>query len=205
MDTALDIYPIKTPDGIAWEHVLRIYLDTYPEPERESLSLISEHVRSGRYLLFIAVRKNIAVGFYILDHRKRLDCTLLCYLAIKAEFQDPEISTQLFQHAISVFRKTLKTTLLLVEVEQEQFGFYLSQDLSKMAINYLAPRFSNGTHIPLQLMCLPRSKQLHTLSGSWLARIIEDLYLSNYGLTSDHGLVREQLEGIPAVVRLLKR
>ncbi len=205
MDTALDIYQIKTPEGIAWEHVLKIYLDAFPEPEREPPSLVSERVSSSRYLLFVAVSHRTPIGFYILDHRKQLDCTLLCYLAIKAEFRNAEIGTRLFQHAVSIFHKKLTTTLLLVEVEQEHFGFYLNQNLSKIAIHYLAPRFCNGNNIPLQLMCLPRSRLLRTLSGSWLANIIEDLYLSNYGLTSENELVQEQLSEIPAVVKLMKR
>jgi ribosomal protein S18 acetylase RimI-like enzyme len=119
-DEFLVVSDIASPE---FEEVIDIYLQAFPENERQPLDKIKRRVATNEYSLLVVKRGNTVVGFSLLYVFDDLRFGLLDYMTIREEYGNLGIGAELFRQTYEYFKKgNPSRNFLLLEVEHPAYG-----------------------------------------------------------------------------------
>ena len=101
---------------------MEIYLEAFPENERQPLAKIKYRVEHGHYRLIIAKRNKSVAGFSLLCPFTDLNFGLLDYMAVQKDQRSLGIGSKLFAKTLEFLKQGIPSSFLLLEVEDPAFG-----------------------------------------------------------------------------------
>ena len=176
-----------------WNDVMKIYDDSFPEWERESVANILVNMLKNKYEIVVYLCENEIQGFYILDINTKLNYTLLTFLAVKKELRGKGVGSKLCLNAIDFFKNNLLCEWFLIEAEDMQTKFYKKFGLKEIDIDYSVPKFNSKESVAMDLMYITKDKKIDADS---LSNIIEDIFIVGYSLEGDDERLQKQIKNV---------
>lgn len=190
---------------------MNIYLDSFPENERQSLSLVKKRIEDGKSLLFVGITADEVVAMALVWEFKQLDFVLLDYMAVKSKYRNFKIGSQFLANLKNRLGEKNKTIVL--EVEHPNFGdnktdrvkrieFYLRN--GALIIDdfiYLLPPLDNTTPTEMVLMVIPVQKT-RRYKKSEIHELVTALYKELYLRKDSDSLLNSFIHKIPETITL---
>jgi GNAT superfamily N-acetyltransferase len=212
----IDFSIVSDTSSIDFKEAMGIYLQAFPDNERQPADKIKSRVEHGYYSLIIAKRNKSVAGFSLLFPFIDLNFGLLDYMAVQKEQQGFGIGSKLFDKTFELLRQDIPTSFLLLEVEDPAFGDPLEKDTrfrrvkfyrklgAKAVTNfrYLMPPLSGNSPTNMLLMVYMGSK-LMALNPQSLLHIVTAIYSKVYERDEDDPYLGQMLENLPDNVVLI--
>ena len=170
-----------------WTKVEKIYIDAFPEDERQTCETIKNRLESNQIKLFVVQFNQTIVGFALVWEISLLTTHYIEYLAISKEYRSNGIG----EFILSSIKQSIGKEKLIVEMEDpaidltdidkiRRFKFYQKNNFELIKnITYTMPALnSENAAISMFLLCYSKEKQL--FSKHFLTNFVEFLYLTVY-------------------------
>jgi hypothetical protein len=199
-----------------FKEVLGIYLEAFPENERQTADKIKTRIEQGYYSLLVAKRNQSVAGFSLLCQFTDFNFGLLDYMAVQKDQRGLGIGSDLFSNTFKILRQGIPTSFLLLEVEDPAFGnpsekdarlrrvrFYRNQGAKTINnFEYLVPPLAGNSPTNMLLMVYTESK-LMAFTPQSLSHIITAIYSKVYERNGDDPYLGQMLENLPDSVVLI--
>ena len=170
-----------------WTKVEKIYIDAFPEEERQTCETIKNRIESNQIKLFVVNYNQTIIGFALVWEISLLTTHYIEYLAIAKEYRSNGIG----EFILSSIKQNIGKEKLIVEMEDpaidltdidkiRRFKFYQKNNFELIKnINYKMPALnSENAAISMFLLCYSKEKKLFT--KHFLTNFVEFLYLTVY-------------------------
>lgn len=197
---------IASPD---FKDAMEIYLESFPQNERQPLHKIKHRVECGFYSMIVAKRDTSVVGFSLACPFPELRFGLLDYIAVRKDRRNLGIGSKLFQKTGEFFLKEVPSAFILFEVENPAYGdfsdsairhrrlgFY--RRLGARAINnfnYIMPPMVGNSPTEMVLMVFSRGSQVD-IDSRYLKDIVTAVYRRVYERAEDDPFLRRMLDSL---------
>ena len=188
---------------------LEIYMEAFPDNERQPLAKIKYRVEHANYGLIIAQRNKSVAGFSLLCPFTDLNFGLLDYMAVQKDQRSLGIGSKLFAKTLEFLKQDIPSSFLLLEVEDPA----LSSSLERVArlrrvrfyqklgakvvtnFRYLMPPLSGNSPTNMLLTVYTGSNRV-ALNSQSLAHIVTAIYLKVYEGDEDDPYLGQMLENL---------
>jgi ribosomal protein S18 acetylase RimI-like enzyme len=118
----IDFDIISDTSSKDFKEVMGIYLEAFPDNERQTVEKVKYRVEHGNYSLIITRKNKLVAGFSLLCLFTDLNFGLLDYMAVQEDQRGLGIGSKLFAKTIEFLRSDLHSSFLLLEVEDPSIG-----------------------------------------------------------------------------------
>jgi len=207
---------ISDSSSTEYRDAMGIYLEAFPDNERQSLAKIKHRVEHGNYSLIMVKKNRSVAGFSLLCPFPDLNFGLLDYMAVQKDQRNRGIGSKLFAKTFEFLKQGIPSSFLLLEVEDPAFGspservarlrrlrFY--QRLGVKAVTnfrYLMPPMAGNSPTNMLLMVYT-GNNLVALNSQSLAHIVTAIYFNIYERDEDDPYLGQMLENIPDSIVLI--
>lgn len=181
-----------------WNECMKIYVNSFPDWEREDEASILKRVKSGMYKMIAFAQEAEIKGFYILDLYEKFDYILLSFLVVKEKSRGQGIGGLLCRHGIEYFLSLKYMKWLLIEAEYRQSLLYERVGFKKLDLDYAIPAYDSQKSIKMNLLAIQKEERLTQKS---LKFIIENIFICGYCLNKDDERIKTQLNKIPKIIK----
>jgi len=175
-----------------WDATMKIYVDSFPEWEREANKTILKRLKTKEYEAFIYTIDSEVLAFAILDVNEALQYALFSFLAVLQSKRGLGIGSKLCLYVMDYFKTHLRAQWLFIEAEERQALLYERLGFEKLALDYRVPKFNSLESVPMTLMIITKK----ALSTDILLEIIKDIFHRGYSLDADDIRIQQQLRRI---------
>jgi GNAT superfamily N-acetyltransferase len=201
----MEITKVELDQKETLDEVLKIYQNSFPANERQSLEILKIRLKEKKEVLFAAKINNEVVGIGFLFDLLGSDFLLLDYLAIKENHRGKQIGERLFEFLKS-YSETQKKHLLM-EVDDPDFGEDKTSKLKRISfyqkngalwlkdVKYILPALDDSEHTEQILMLVPQNSKNEFL-GEEIKTLVKLLYSELYGVSrvnSDFNLILQSV------------
>jgi predicted N-acetyltransferase YhbS len=188
----MEIAKIELDKKETLDGVFKIYQNSFPSNERQTLETLKIRLKEKKEVLFAAKINNEVVGMGFLFDLLGSDFLLLDYLAVKENHRGKQIGERLFEF-LKTYSKTQKKHLLM-EVDDPDFGDYKHSKLKRIEfyqkygalwlkdVKYVLPAL-DGTNPTEQILMLVPENSKSEFSGEEIKDLINLLYAELYGIS----------------------
>ena len=202
----LHIQQIVDTNDSHFLNAMRIYMDSFPDNERQPLPIIKTRIETGKSMLYVGLINEEVVCMALLWNFVDLHFVLLDYMAVMEKYRNNKFGAALFQflsHSINSHNK-----YMVIEVENYLFGH--NREQRKRRINfyvrngayllndtpYMLPSLDGTTPTEMLLMISPKYKKDY-ISNLELKNLITRLFIELYGKLENDFLLTSILGKIP--------
>ncbi|OYU67839.1 MAG: hypothetical protein CFE22_02155 [Cytophagaceae bacterium BCCC1] len=190
----MEITKIELDQKETLDEVFKIYQNSFPANERQTLETLKIRLKEKKEVLFAAKINNEMVGIGFLFDLLGSDFLLLDYLAVKQNHRGKQIGEALFSY-LKNYAVRLKKHLLM-EVDDPEFGDDKTQRLKRIAfyqkngafwlkdIKYILPAL-DGTNPTEQILMLVPQNSKSKFSGEEIKDLVKRLYAEPYGISGE--------------------
>lgn len=190
----MEITKIELDQKETLDEVFKIYQNSFPANERQTLETLKIRLKEEKEVLFAAKINNEMVGIGFLFDLLGSDFLLLDYLAVKQNHQGKQIGEALFSHLKNYAR--LQEKHLLMEVDDPEFGDDKPYRVKRIAfyqkngalwlkdIKYILPAL-DGTNPTEQILMLVPKNSKSEFSGEEIKDLVKRLYAELYGISGE--------------------
>jgi len=175
-----------------WDATMKIYIDSFPEWEREANETILKRLKTKEYEAFIDIIDSEVVAFAILDVNRVLNYALIAFLAVTQKQCGYGLGSQLALYVIKYFQTQCTVQWLFIEAKERQALLYEKLGFKKITLDYRVPKFNSLESVPMNLMLITQKD----LSADILSKIIEDIFHRGYALDANDVRIKQQLQRI---------
>ena len=181
---------IKDINHKDFEEAIKMYEESFPSNERQSIDTIKKRIKENLYQMFIGRLKNEVVFMALLYQLKNTDFVLLDYMATEENFRNKGIGTRFIKNILG----KITPKYLILEVENPNYGnnreqrerrvnFYKKLGAKEMKdVRYILPPLSGNIPTEMILMVLPEyggGKMDSSLVKKLIVQMYEELYDRN--------------------------
>jgi GNAT superfamily N-acetyltransferase len=190
----MEITKIELDQKETLDEVFKIYQNSFPANEQQTLETLKIRLKENKEVLFAAKFQNEIVGIGFLFDLIGSDFMLLDYLAVKENHRGKQIGEALFSHLKNYAR--LQKKHLLMEVDDPEFGddkpnrfkrlvFYQKNGAFRLKdIKYILPAL-DGTNPTEQILMLVPENSKSEFSGEEIKDLVKRLYAELYGISGE--------------------
>lgn len=190
----MEITKIELDQKETLDEVFKIYQNSFPANERQTLETLKIRLKEKKEVLFAAKINNEMVGIGFLFNLLGSDFLLLDYLAVKQNYRGKQIGEALFSHLKNYAR--LQKKHLLMEVDDPEFGDDKPYRVKRLAfyqkngafwlkdIKYILPAL-DGTNPTEQILMLVPQNSKSEFSGEEIKDLVKRLYAELYGISGE--------------------
>ena len=192
-----------------FKDAMEIYLEAFPDNERQPLDKIKYRVEQGYSSLIIAKRDKAVAGFSLLCPFRDLHFGLLDYMAVEKGQRSLGTGSKLFAKTYEFLKKDASSSFLLLEIEDPALGssperamrlgrvrFYERLGARVVAnFRYLLPPLAGNSPTNMLLMVYAEGNQV-TLDSEALADFVTAVYGKVYERDEDDPYLRQILENL---------
>ncbi len=205
---------VKDTNTQEFNAAMNIYSESFPATERQSTDTIKERVGNGKEKLFIQTVEGTVALMALLYPLEGTEFVLLDYMAVKEEYRNSGIGSELLQNIYSI--TGWKNKLFIVEVEDPKNGtdqeqatkqrrvYFYRKNGAKILkhMQYLLPPLQGNSPIAMTLLVISQNKRLVWLSGEAIKDVIVKIYEDLYCRDVDDRLLSSFIDSIPERVTL---
>jgi hypothetical protein len=181
---------IKDISHTDFTEAIRIYEESFPSNERQSIDAIKKRIEENLYRMFIGRLKDRVIFMALLYPLKNTDFVLLDYMVTEEKFRNKGIGTKFIKNIL----KEITPNYLIFEVENPNYGnnkkqrekranFYKRLGAKEMKdVRYILPPLSDNIPTEMILMILPKygkGKMSSGLVKKLIIQMYEELYDRN--------------------------
>ena len=201
---------IKDINHRDFEEAIRIYEESFPSNERQSIYTIKKRIQGDLYKMFIGRLKDKVVFMALLYPLKNTDFILLDYMATDENFINKSIGTDLIKNILG----KITPKYLILEVENPNYGnnkeqrerrikFYRRLGAKEMKnVRYILPPLSGNTPTEMILMVLPNYGE-GKIDGHTVKKFIIQLYKELYSRNENDDLLNSFVNNIKNSIELV--
>src|SRR3972149_6913770 len=89
----MELFEVRDIRDSYFSEAMKIYLDSFPANERQSIDLIQKRFNENRYQLFVGTIVDEAVVFSLIYRFNNPDFYLLDYYAVKENYRNKKLGT----------------------------------------------------------------------------------------------------------------
>ena len=191
----MEITKIELDQKGTLDEVFKIYQNSFPANERQSLEILKIRLKEKKEVLFAAKINNEVVGIGFLFDLLGSDFLLLDYLAIKENHRGKQIGERLFEFLKSYSKSHHKH--LLMEVDDPEYGEDKPSRIKRIAfyqkngaywlkdVKYILPALDGSEHTEQILMLVPTNSK-SKFSGEEIKALVKLLYSELYGISGEN-------------------
>lgn len=195
-----------------YKDATRIYVDSFPQNERQPLAKIEDRVKKGKSLLFVGVLDGHVISIALLWDLRNSIFTLLDYMAVAEKYRNQSYGSYFFNILIDQIKHFQK--YLIMEVEHPLFGenktqrrkrilFYLKNGAYLMNnVPYILPTLNGTNSTDMLLMIAPKYHD-GELIKSTIIELITRLYTEVYEKPIDDPQLDQIINQLPAQIDLI--
>lgn len=190
-------------------HAMEIYLESFPENERQPLDKIKYRVQQGFYKLITAKRDKAMAGFSLLCPFRDLHFGLLDYMGVAKDHRNLGIGSRLFRKTCKSLKRDAPSDFLLLEVEDPACGAEAAKALRLRRVSfyerlgavvvanfrYIMPPLAGNSPTDMLLMVYPASDQV-SMTSEALADVVTAVYEKVYEKGTDDIYLCEMLQNL---------
>ncbi|RYG03710.1 MAG: hypothetical protein EOO02_07795 [Chitinophagaceae bacterium] len=201
MDKQVEFFKVSNSNDDEYSTCLQIYLQSFPDNERQPTWLIKQRVNNGVATLYGGKRDKLTVAMGLLFNLKNSGFLLLDYFAVNAAGRGRGTGALMFDKIVALAKKENKQ--LVLEVEDPDFGanreerirrisFYESKGAAIVpGIQYAQPAMLEGNEPnEMKLMIVPADPMP---SAEEVRLLIIQLYKDLYNKKEEDPLLQKLL------------
>lgn len=195
-----------------FSEALKIYVNAFPQNERQSEATIRDRVSKGQNLLWIGYMNDELVFMALLWPLRNTGYAVLDYMATEASHQGEGIATAFMQRMEDDLRK--KKSSLILEVEDEKRGhnieerkrrksFYRKNGAKELKnVRYILPPLEGDTPTDMSLMIFP-DYGAPTIESDEVRSLILQMYRELYGRDRDDSYLTSVIDDLRDPIELI--
>ena len=192
-----------------FKEAIKIYEESFPSNERQSIDTIKKRIKENLYQMFIGRSKDKVVFMALLYPLKNTDFILLDYIVTDENFRDKGIGTDFIKNILG----KITPKYLILEVENPNYGnnkeqrekradFYKRLGAKEMKdVRYILPPLSGNIPTEMILMVLPEYGG-GKMNGSLVKKLIVQMYKELYDRNENEDLLNSFVNDIKNPVEL---
>jgi len=200
---------IKDINHKDFEEAIRIYEDSFPLNERQSIDTIKKRIEGNLYQMFIGRSKDKVVFMALLYPLKNTDFILLDYMVTDKNFRNKGMGTEFIKNILG----KITPKYLILEVENPRSGnnkeqrekradFYKRLGAKEMKdVRYILPPLSDNIPTEMILMVLPEYGG-GKMDSSLVKKLIVQMYKELYDRNENDDLLNSFVSDIKNPVEL---
>jgi len=193
-----------------FKEAIKIYDESFPSNERQSIDTIKQRIEKNLYQMFIGRSKNKVVFMALLYPLKNTDFILLDYMATDENFRDEDIGTNFIKNILG----KITPKYLISEVENPNYGnnkeqrerrvnFYKRLGAKEMKdVRYILPPLSGNIPTEMILMVLPEHSG-GKMDNNLVKKLIIQMYKELYDRNENDDLLNSFINNIKNPVELV--
>ncbi len=199
-----------------FEDVMGIYLEAFPDNERQTEDKIKYRVEHGNYNLIIAQRNKSVAGFSLVFPFTDLNFGLLDYMAVQKDQRGLGVGSKLLAKTLEFLKQDVTSGFLILEVEDPAFGSVLERAArlrrvrfyqklgAKVVTNfkYLMPPLAGDSPTNMLLMIYAEDDRM-LLNPQTLTNIVTDIYSRVYERGEDDLYLGQMFKNLPDSIVLI--
>ena len=194
---------------------MKIYLDSFPTNERQSIDLIQKRFNENRYQLFVGTIGDEVTVFSLIYRFKHPDFYLLDYYAVKKNYRNKKLGTDFLKTLFKEMKLDEKNIFLILEVEDPSYGnnrnerkkrvqFYKTLGVRQIeSMRYILPPLDNGKESTDMIIMIYPSPKRKKITREMLLSLVSELYIEKYNRSANDPLFKKCLEFIPKKIRFI--
>ena len=193
-----------------FRRAIKIYKNSFPSNEKQSVFKIKKRIKENYYHLFIGYLEDKVVFMALLYPLKNTDFILLDYMATDKDFRNKKIAGIFIKHILN----KIPEKYFLLEVEDPRYGtnkeerekrlnFYKKLGAKEMKdVRYILPPLSGSTPTQMILMVLPEYDE-EKISGGLVKKLIIQIYKELYNRSVNDEFLNSFINSIKNPVELV--
>lgn len=164
----LAITRINNTNSSIYINAIEIYLDLFPQEERQKLSIIDERINSGKEQLYVLTYFEDVIGIALIWNFEQINTNFIDYFAIKKEYQSKGFGFNFLKLLKEQFHKD---SIILLEVEtprsnddldrNKRIDFYKKSKFNILSdFQYFMPSINGQGKCDMKLMYFSESHDL---------------------------------------------
>ena len=211
----MELFEVRDIKDLYFSEAMKIYLDSFPANERQSIALIQKRFKENRYQLFVGTIGDEITVFSLIYRFKHPNYYLLDYYAVKVNYRDQKLGTDFLKALFKEMNLDEKEIFLILEVEDPNYGnnrkernkrvqFYRSLGVKQIeSMRYILPPLDNGkvlTDMIIMVYPYPKRKKI---TRETLFSLINELYIEKYNRSAKDPLLIKCLDLVPKKIRFI--
>jgi len=193
-----------------FKEAIKIYEESFPSNERQSIDTIKKRIEKNLYQMFIGRLKDKVVFMALLYQLKNTDFILLDYMVTDENFRNKGIGTDFIKNILG----KITPKYLILEVENPNYGnnkeqrekradFYKRLGAKEMKdVRYILPPLSGNIPTEMVLMVLPEYGG-GKMDSSLVKKLIVQMYKELYDRNENDDLLNSFVNDIKTPVELV--
>lgn len=203
---------IKNSNHKYFQEAIKIYLESFPDNERQPVTTIKERLEKGISRLFVGIIKNEVAMMSLLFNLQESEFILLDYMAVSNKYRGAGTGSKFLEYLLNDLRA--KDKFLILEVENPSYGnnkeqrkkrieFYRRNDAVMLSdVHYLLPALDGKTPTEMNLMIMP-SYSGNVIEKETVHTVILKLYKEVYGRNDNDHLLNSFINDLPEIIKLV--
>jgi ribosomal protein S18 acetylase RimI-like enzyme len=200
--------------GRAAEQLQALFVEAFPETEREPFDQLAASVNSGTRRLYCASTCERILGMMVVHPLPGTEHLLLEYLATDRAARNRGLGTEILRTVTGLLAQDPMKEGLVLEVESDghgpeeerevkarRIGFYMRNGalLLERATGYQQPNFAGPGGIPMKLLWMPLKARASVPEGERLRELVLTIYREAYELGEGDALVEQALRSLEEI------
>ena len=210
----IKFYKIDDINHEDFQEAIRIYTESFPLNERQSVDVIKKKVKENYYQMFIGVLKDRVVFMALLYPLEKTDFIVFAYMATDKRFRNNYIGTKFIQKMENLLCEKSPSKYLILEVENPKYGsnknererrvrFYKRLGAKEMKnVRYILPPLSGRNPTEMILMVMPGLDEVH-IDGDIVKKLILQMYKELYNRNENDDLLNSFIHKINNSIELI--
>ncbi|MBN1251357.1 MAG: GNAT family N-acetyltransferase [Bacteroidales bacterium] len=202
---------IVDTNNIIYDRAISIYNNSFPENEKQLVSVIKNRIDEAKSHLFVGILKTKVVCMALLWEFNNSEFILLEYLAVKENQRNKNYGSKILNFIIDKVK--INNKYLIIEVENYLFGNNIEQRKKRINfyikngayilnnVPYLIPSLNNTLATETLLMLAPKYHKLY-LKKHEVDELIRRLYVELYQKSENDKMLNSILEKITDKINL---
>ncbi len=211
----MELFEVGDIRDAYFSEAMKIYLDSFPGNERQSIDLIQKRFNENRYQMFVGTIGDEAVVFSLIYRFKDPDFYLLDYYAVKINYRNKKLGTEFLKTLFKEMELDENNTFLIFEVEDPNYGknriertkrvqFYKTLGVRQIeSMRYILPPLDNGKESTDMIIMIYPSPKRKKITCEMLLSLVNELYIEKYNRNANDPLFKKCLEFIPKKIRFI--
>ena len=211
----MNLFEVGDIRDSCFSEAMKIYLDSFPANERQSIDLIKKRFNENRYQLFVGTIGDEVAVFSLIYRFKHPDFYLLDYYAVKANYRDQKLGTDFLKALFNEMKLNENKVFLILEVEDPNYGnnrkertrrvqFYKSLGVRQIeSMRYILPPLDNGKELTDMIIMIYPAPKCKKITCETLVSLVNELYIEKYNRSANDPLFKKCLELVPKKIRFI--
>ncbi len=210
----MQLKEIRDTNNYDFKEIMMLYLDSFPENERQSEVLIKARIRSGRNQMFGGYEQSKLFTFALIYYFNNPKFCLLDYYAVRKEFRGKGLGKFFLKSLFEALKLKEKKSYIVIEVEDPNYGvnsteradrieFYKSLKVAQVKeMRYILPPLSGTESTEMLIMVYPKPDH-DIINRIDIVNLVKELYIEKYERDPSDPLLKTTLNLIPNTIEFV--